>query len=199
LFFEIGAGYGGLAHQLMRMSETDTAYVIVDLPELLFFSAVFLRLNNPTRRIYIYDPASFSPDQFDQIIASHDFILLPHYLLDRLPGFPTIDLAINMLSMQEMRDAQVRTYCDFLAHRLHGWFYSENFARHVFNQELTADLYDTFANYFLVLPAGKLSDHLQLPPNPWRMYSYIATPKAQPAEYRPIRRLLFGDDYALAI
>jgi len=198
-FFEIGAGYGGLAHQLRRMIDAGAAYVIVDLPEMLFWSAVFLRLNNPTRRIYLYDPASFEAAQLDQILESHDFVLLPHYLLERMTTFPTINVAINTLSMQEMLDAQVRAYCDFLTRHLRGWFYSENFARHVSNAELTADLFDIFVEYFRMLPAGKLSEHLQQPPDPWRMYSYLATPKGQPAEYTPIRRMLIGSNYALAI
>ncbi len=199
LFVEIGAGYGGLAHQLGRMIEGDAAYVIVDLPEMLFFSAVFLRLNNPERRIYVYDKASFAPEQLDHIIASHDIVLLPHYLLERLSSFPTIDVAINTLSMQEMPDAQVRAYCEFLARHLHGWFYNENFTRHIYNAELTADLFDTLAENFAMLPSGKVSELLNLPPDPWRQYAYLATPRNRPAEYKPLRRMLIGSNYALAV
>ena len=199
LFFEIGGGYGGLAHQLGRMVGADACYVIVDLPEMLFWSAAFLRLNNPTRRIYVYDAASFAPAELDRILAAHDFVLLPHYLLERLPSFPPIDVAINTLSLQEMPDAQVRAYCDFLMRYLRGWFYSENFPRHVYNEELTADLFDILAEYFVMLPAGKPAEHLRLEPDPWRQYAYLSTPKGRPAAYAPIRRMLIGSDYVLAI
>jgi hypothetical protein len=197
VLFEIGGGYGGLAHQLGRMTQGSATYVIVDLPELLFFAAVFLRLNNPTRRVYLYDPADAATGRLDEIVAAHDFVLLPHYLLDRLSGFPPIDVAINTLSMQEMSEAQIRGYCDFLSRHLLGWFYSENFDRHVFNAELAVDLFDILAGYFAMLPARKPAEHLQLPPDPWRLYAYLATPKTRPAPYMPLRRLLIGGNYAL--
>ena len=143
LIFEIGGGYGALAHQVHRVvAAPGVAYIIVDLPEMLFWSAVYLRVNNPGKRLYVFDRQTFSPAQLPDILANHDFVLLPPYLLAELPTFPDIDLAINMLSFQEMREDQIRVYCDFLARHLNGWFLSENFARHKFNTELGRDLYD---------------------------------------------------------
>jgi putative sugar O-methyltransferase len=199
VFLEIGAGYGGLAHQLRRMIEADAKYVIIDLPEMLFFSAVFLRLNSPTRRIYVHDAATLATGELDRIVAAHDIVLLPHYLVERLATFPTIDVAINTLSMQEMPESQIRAYCAFLERHLRGWLYSENFARHVHNTELGVDLFDILAEAFLMLPAGKLPGLLDLAPDPWRAYAYLATPKTRPAAYAPIRRMLIGSNYAVAI
>jgi len=194
LYLEIGGGYGGFAHQVGRMAP-DSTYIIVDLPELLFCSAVFLRLNNPSQPIYLYDPESFAPARFGEILASHKFVLLPHYLLERIDSFPIVDVAINMLSMQEMRDDQVRAYCAFLVRNLRGWFYSENFSRHVYNKELTTDLYDIFVDYFLTLPDVKLSEHPEIKHHLWQCYAYFLTPKAHPAAYEPVRRILHGGDY----
>jgi hypothetical protein len=199
VLLEIGAGYGGLAQQLRRMIEPDAVYVIVDLPEMLFWSAVFLRVNDPARRIYLYDPRRFAPADLAAILASHDVVLLPHYLIERLPEFPAIDVAINTLSMQEMPARQVHAYCSFLTGHLEGWFYSENFARHLYNDELTGDLYDIFTGYFATLPNGRVADHPQLAADPWRQYAYLATPKQRPAAFLPLRREIHGSNYSLMI
>ncbi len=156
LFFEIGGGYGGLAHQIMRTVRDDVTYVIVDLPEMLFWSAVFLRLNNPGRRLFLYDPATFSADALHRALAENAFVLLPNYRLADLEEFPAVDLALNRLSMQEMTDAQVHSYCGFLAPRLKGCFYSENYPRHPYNRELTADLHDFYVRYFHTVPREKI-------------------------------------------
>jgi hypothetical protein len=194
-YLEIGGGYGGFAHQIGRMVPSST-YIIVDLPEMLFWSAVFLRLNNPSQPIYLYDSATFAAAQFDQILATHKFVLLPHYLLERLESFPIVDVAINMLSMQEMSEGQIRVYCDFLTRHLRGWLYSENFARHIYNKQLTRDLYDIFAEYFLTLPAMKLTENPGISHHLWQIYTYLLTPKTHPADYAPIRQILRGGNYA---
>lgn len=174
LFFEIGGGYGGLAHQIMRAIGDDVTYVIIDLPEMLFWSAVFLRLNNPGRRIYLYDRETFSADTLTQALAENSFVLLPNYRLPDLDAFPAIDLALNRLSMQEMTDAQVHGYCAFLARRLTGCFYSENYPRHPYNRELTADLYDFYVQYFHTVPREKIPTD---PNNPYDMQVYLLTPR----------------------
>jgi len=191
---EIGAGYGGIAHQIGRMVPRST-YIILDLPEMLFWPAVFLRLNNPPESIYLYDPETFAEAGLERIVASYKFVILPHYVIERLASFPTVNVAINIISMQEMREAQVRAYCAFLSRHLEGWFYSDNFARHEYNRELTCDLYDIFVDYFHTLPATKLSEHPQMNHYPWKAYVYLLTPKARPAAYEPIRRTLRGRDY----
>ena len=58
IVLEIGGGYGGLAHHLTHLCSNVT-YVIVDLPETLFFSAIYLSLLNPTKKVYIYTPETF--------------------------------------------------------------------------------------------------------------------------------------------
>jgi len=172
--------------------QPDATYIIIDLPEMLFWSAVFLRLNNPDAGIYLYDTDSFAAGSIGQIVADNKFVLLPHYLIDRLKVFSMIDVAINMLSMQEMTEVQVRTYCEFLTKCLRGWFYSENYANHKYNAELGHDLYDIFTDYFETIPKGKLSEHQELASKPWQPYLYLMTPKSAPAPLKPLRRALKG-------
>ena len=54
---EIGGGYGGIAHHLSNILG-NVVYVIVDLPETLLFSAAYLSLHNPDKRVYVYNSKS---------------------------------------------------------------------------------------------------------------------------------------------
>jgi hypothetical protein len=195
IYMEIGGGYGGLAHQIGRAIGNAGVYIDVDLSQMLFWAAVFLRLNNPDKRIYLFDRASFDPSRLETILAENDFVLLPNYLLGELQTFPEIDAVINMLSFQEMKEEQIRAYCAFMSKHLRGWFYSDNFSRHPYNKELNVDLYDIYTAYFTVLPSLNMRLHPPLKEALWRLYPYLATPKERPAELRPQVRLLKGEDY----
>ena len=128
---EIGAGYGGLALHLSRILNS-CRYMIVDLPETLLFSAAYLVLQAPQKRLHLYDPV----DRLDaDTLAGFDFVLLPDYRLDTLKG-SEFDLAINIASMQEMRVDQVERYLDFLHTTCRGPFYSCNRDRQNRNDEL---------------------------------------------------------------
>lgn len=131
---EIGAGYGGLAHHLSSIQKNVT-YVIVDLPETLIFSASYLSLHNPGKRIYVYDQSSFAGLVKSDDFKSYDFVLIPTYKLDELRGLK-FDLVINIGSLQEMRIDQVNTYLDFIASTCKGAFYSYNQDAQPKNREL---------------------------------------------------------------
>lgn len=128
---EIGGGYGGLALHLSRILG-EVRYAIVDLPEVLLFSAAYLAMQAPGRSIYLHDPAA-PADLGD--LDRFDFVLLPDYRLDALAS-SRFDLAINVASMQEMRPEQVTRYLDFLATTCRGTFYSCNRDRQNRNEEL---------------------------------------------------------------
>ena len=152
---EIGGGYGGLALHLSRILK-GCRYMIVDLPETLIFSAAYLVLQAPAKRLYLYDPA----DRFDaDALAEFDFVLLPDYRLDILTSFE-FDLAINMASMQEMRVDQVECYLDFLRTNCRGVFYSCNRDRQNRNDELPS-LFELMRTRFELTevppPSGNLS------------------------------------------
>lgn len=98
---EIGAGYGGLAHHLSNILGNAT-YVIVDLPEMLLFSASYLSLLNPHKKIYIYDSSDFSEFIGSNAAGACNFILIPNYRLNSLRNWQ-FQLVINDSSFQEMR------------------------------------------------------------------------------------------------
>ena len=133
---EIGGGYGGLALHLSRILG-DCQYVLIDLPETLVFSASYLVLHAPAKRLYLYDPE----DTIDSAtLAGFDFVLLPDYRLDALGGFE-FDLVINVASMQEMKVDQIERYLEFIRATCRGVFYSCNRDHQNRNDEL-ASLFD---------------------------------------------------------
>ena len=135
--------------------------------------SVFLRINNPDLKIYLYDKKSFDTQGIDDIVANYDVVLLPFYSVARLTHMPAIDIAINMLSMSEMADIQIRAYCQFLADNLRGWFYSENPAQTPGNKEMQVDLFDVFSEYFEINPDtnfGKTPDNRK---DWWVMFPYF--------------------------
>jgi hypothetical protein len=114
---EIGAGYGALAYHLSRIVPGNR-YYIVDLPEVLLFSAVYLSIAAPERSLYLWDGGRDQPD-----LGASDFVLVPNYALSALAG-TKFELALNVASFQEMRPAQLQTYLDFCAtttERLYSW------------------------------------------------------------------------------
>jgi len=112
---EIGAGWGGLASWVKRAFPS-CSYTIVDLPECLLFSGLYLGLTQPALSLgWGCDPVPFG------------FRFVPNYAADALQE--PFDLIINTLSMSEMSEVQVRHYAALLkAHwlALDGLFFEQN-------------------------------------------------------------------------
>lgn len=134
LVLEIGGGYGALAHHLSKIVDNIT-YVIVDLPETLIFSSSYLHMQNPGKKIYLYNKIDFSEFIHSAAVKSYDFILLPNYVLPSLRHLH-FELAVNIASFQEMRSDQVAGYLDFIRETCRGALYSWNQDRHPENEEL---------------------------------------------------------------
>lgn len=132
---EVGGGYGGFAHHLSRIVPRMT-YVIVDLPETLLFSAPYLALHDPAKRLYVYEGRDFEAALRPGRIADFDFVLIPDYRLDAL-NETRFDLAINVASFQEMREEQVARYLDFIRETGCGALYSWNQDAQPRNRELS--------------------------------------------------------------
>jgi putative sugar O-methyltransferase len=130
---EIGAGWGGFAHQLKTLFPNIT-YTIVDLPQTLLFSATYLKATFPDARVRIYGevPAESLFDDLDHT----DFLFLPAHAFGRLP-IPPADLAVNLASFQEMTTEHVRGYVNKLADSGCRQVYSMNRDRSRYNEELS--------------------------------------------------------------
>jgi len=132
---DIGGGYGGLAHHLSNICRNAT-YILVDLPETLLFSASYLSLLNPQKKIYIYEPSDFPKIMRPGAVESYDFVLLPNYRLQSLTNLH-FDLIINVASLQEMTTGQVEMTLDFIRDTCRGTFYSWNRDHQPRNKELS--------------------------------------------------------------
>jgi hypothetical protein len=116
---EVGGGYGGLAYYISAIL-SGARYTIVDLPESLMFSAIYLP---------IAAQADLSSSYFDEDgIKVGRFCFVPNFRYRAILTGENYDLAINTLSMSEMSEAQVRDYAEFIACSLteDGVFFEQN-------------------------------------------------------------------------
>jgi hypothetical protein len=129
--WEIGAGWGGLAYTFKTLCP-NTSYLIVDLPQVFLFSAVYLMTVMPDARFAFHGDGPLT-----SLVPDRDFVFVPHWALDELE-LPRLDLTLNMVSFQEMTTAQVEAYVD-VAWRLGSqYLYSLNRDRSHYNTELSS-------------------------------------------------------------
>ncbi len=133
VWLEIGAGWGGFGYTA-KTKFPKTTYVIVDLPQTMMFSATYLMSVFPEAKVALYPEVSM--DELARDLRSYDFVFLPHYMFEKI-GF-AIDLAINMVSFQEMTTGQVAGYLKHLATMNCPRLYSLNRDRSAHNSELSA-------------------------------------------------------------
>jgi hypothetical protein len=105
-FLEVGAGYGFLAYMLERTLPTDR-YFIIDIPESLLFSSIYLGLALPEKRIVLVDDAEKT--DFD----APGVYFIPNMFWETAVGrIRGLDAAINTLSFHEMLRGTVESYAD---------------------------------------------------------------------------------------
>ena len=130
---EVGPGWAGFAYQFKTLFPRAT-YVLVDFPELFLFSATYLAAVFPEARLHwVTEPAPAAIEGW----RDADFVFVPNtstHLLEALP----LDLMVNMVSFQEMTDAQVRGYADIGARAGCPTLYSLNRERSPYNTELVS-------------------------------------------------------------
>jgi putative sugar O-methyltransferase len=132
LVWEIGAGWGGFA-AVYKTLFPNTTYVISDLPETMLFSATYLLTRLPDARFAFVPETDISTLAADAL--QYDFVFTPNTVLEDLT-LPRLDLALNMVSFQEMSTPQVDDYMR-RAHELGArYLYSLNRERSRYNPEL---------------------------------------------------------------
>jgi hypothetical protein len=130
--WEIGAGWGGFAYQFKSLFPNVT-YVITDLPQLFLYSATYLATLFPDAKIHFHtgEHSLFDSNEW----LHHDFVFVPNTALEAIAP-PRVDLAVNMVSFQEMTTEQVERYVEH-AHELGTPFlYSLNRERSTYNPTL---------------------------------------------------------------
>jgi putative sugar O-methyltransferase len=121
---EIGGGYGAPARLFMTNSFCrPRSYMIVDLPESLFFAEVYLRTTLGHDRVrYVASGETIDPATPEDGVV----ILCPVARRSALQRI-RFDLVLNTLSMQEMTDEYVAFYGDWLDRQGAAHFYSFNY------------------------------------------------------------------------
>lgn len=101
---ELGGGYGRLAEAFLAIFENQMKYVMLDaVPESLVYAYLYLSKNFPDRRIGFY----YCGHDFD--LTMYDCYIVPTWRFEELNGYK-FDVAVNIESMQEMRQEQIDYY-----------------------------------------------------------------------------------------
>jgi hypothetical protein len=150
MVWEIGAGWGGFAYQFKTLFP-NTTYLILDLPEVMVFSATYLKTLFPNARILIF--GDLPEEETFKSWQTYDFIFVPNTYLDRMAP-ERVDLTVNMVSFQEMTTEQVRAYAKKSA-GLSPYLYSLNRPRSLYNVELS-DVASIVAEFHKVSPVHVL-------------------------------------------
>jgi len=197
IIFEIGSGYGGLAHAIYNILGKG-CYIVLDQPSMLFWSGVYISLHNPGARLSFVTGKQAQQADWEKLTDENDFLFVPNYALDDLSDIGGIDFAINLLSFQEMKDQQIIAYAEFLQRKLRGILFSENFARHPINKELTKDISDILEQYLLLTPNPAIYKQQPWYSALWRLFIYICITK-EGKQLSPIRPSLIGEGYTINI
>ncbi len=133
LFMEIGSGWGGFAYQLKKIIP-NSGIVLVDFPELFLFAGTYLEILFPDAKVFYYGdiPLEQAFNNWDK----YDFLFIPNSVWDKLPNAP-VELAVNMVSFQEMTADQVRGYVSKLASMKCQYIYSLNRECSPYNPQMT--------------------------------------------------------------
>jgi len=121
---EIGGGYGALAYYLMKLYGEKLHYVIVDIPESLAFSAIYLSVLFPDLENRVIETERGPLDT-----SSPGFSFLPNMYADLVSALAKpADLVLNTLSLSEMSDAQIHDYCRLASDAIgsEGIFFEQN-------------------------------------------------------------------------
>ena len=120
---EIGVGYGRLAYLLYLLRQgVARKLVLIDLPPALMLSQWYLRSMFPNAKLMEFNNFNSFDEVRDEFEGAEICFLLPHQL-ELLPE-KSIDLLINISSLQEMSRDQINHYYDLIDKKAR-YFYSK--------------------------------------------------------------------------
>lgn len=141
-FLEIGGGYGGLARLMLGLN-ANISYVILDLEEILFFSAVYLIQALGEQNVELVTPELVSRLE----LQPGKVYLVPQHCKKALATLQ-FDIAANQQSMQEMTKEQVEDYCNLLQGSTK-FFYSCNRDQHSDNIAKSKKIIEQLNQYLM--------------------------------------------------
>jgi hypothetical protein len=127
---EIGAGFGGTAHWLLKIRRDVASYTIIDLPLINVLQGYFLARAFGAERVSLYGEDCVGNnkggDANDAAAVAARFInVRPDHSLETV-GTAGVDVLINENSMPEMPQHVVESYLAWAKQRVGGIFYSYN-------------------------------------------------------------------------
>jgi putative sugar O-methyltransferase len=143
---EIGAGYGNLAYNLHRMLGP-VDYTVVDLPESMIYSSVYLSTVLPQRRCTVVAPGARLPAS-----QPGTTFVANHLLEEVLPQIGEVDLVINVMSLSEMSPVQVAYYGNCVSELIgaDGVFFEQNYLLPGVHTDIVTVLGGEFAHGALI-------------------------------------------------
>jgi putative sugar O-methyltransferase len=120
---ELGGGYGAPARAwLLNPVSPISTYIIIDIPESLFFSQTFLSVEFGADAVHYLHEDALDPAVLDQARV----VLCPIHNIKALSQIQA-DVVINTGSLQEMTDEWITFYMDWLDLQPARYFYSQNY------------------------------------------------------------------------
>jgi len=113
---EIGGGWGGFAYHFCSLFPK-AKYVLVDLPQTLIFSYIFLTEAFPNKKVKLYEYEEKS-------LTESDILLIPNGSFEKFSE--KLDLGVNICSFQEMTTQQIVNYVKKLSDSNCKYMYSLN-------------------------------------------------------------------------
>lgn len=101
---ELGGGFGGLGHFLVR-DYADLTYIDVDLPENMALTAFYLLSAFPDKKIALYGEIDLATAD----LCDYDIVVLPNFAIAELRD-DSVDLSFNSYSLAEMSLNNVANY-----------------------------------------------------------------------------------------
>jgi hypothetical protein len=125
---EIGAGYGGMAHYLLRDNPA-LRYIDLDLPEILVLAAYYLICSLPERSVVLHgESISSLHDLLGHGSLSWHALLIPNYAFPALPA-ASADVTVNTFSLSEMPRRSLEENLRQIARTTRGFFLHHNMDR----------------------------------------------------------------------
>jgi len=119
---ELGGGYGRNAYVFLQ-AMPKVKYVLIDIPPALHIAQEYLSSLYSDRKIFRFRDFQSFTDVENEFNAASIVFLLPHQA--RLLPPKSVDLFINISSLQEMTYDQVNEYFKLIDHLTKGYFYTK--------------------------------------------------------------------------
>lgn len=117
---EIGGGFGGQGHQILRQIP-GVRYIGVDLPENVIIQSWYLKRSLPSLRVGVDEVNRANDEDLTEV----DALLLPNWTLAEL-RLKRVDVVLNVRSFGEMSSSTLDGYFTEITRLRPEWVYHEN-------------------------------------------------------------------------